>query len=178
VSDESLQYAEELSETIVRKLRGARHAVENSPDPVSQAANSLIELIDRMLRGAFSDEEVLAWVAEHVPERKGMTHAPPNATGPRPTRRARALCFSYAGGAVLENSMLHEAAAVVLVQMHQLLEGLKHADRGTDEERAELLNFIASVESYVLLVCRVGWTMCNEADLARVRARLGGAVAA
>jgi hypothetical protein len=69
--------AAELSATIDRKIRGARYAIEHSPDPVGQAASSLIELLDRMLRSAFSDDYVLSWIdRNYKPQRKDLTYIP------------------------------------------------------------------------------------------------------
>ncbi|MFX0581139.1 hypothetical protein [Nocardia nepalensis] len=45
-----------------RKLEGTRFALEGSVGGVSQAANSPVELIDRMLRAAFPGEEVVVWL--------------------------------------------------------------------------------------------------------------------
>lgn len=58
-------HAAELSDILRRKFRGFEQALANSDDGVGQAATSLIELIDRLLRTAFSREDVLAWV--HTP---------------------------------------------------------------------------------------------------------------
>ncbi len=52
---------------LARKMQGARDALEHSADPVSQAANSLIELIDRLLRQSFPEPAVLDWVRTKYP---------------------------------------------------------------------------------------------------------------
>jgi hypothetical protein len=44
-----------------------------SDDGASQAANSLVEFIDRLLRQAFGDAFVLEWTAKYYPAETKMT---------------------------------------------------------------------------------------------------------
>lgn len=60
VAGKSRAVLAELSDVCVRKMSGARTVLEVSEDGASQAANSLIELIDRLMRMAFTKAEVLA----------------------------------------------------------------------------------------------------------------------
>jgi hypothetical protein len=53
--------------TLSRKIQGARDALTYSADPVSQAASSLIEMIDRLLRTAFNEAEVLCLDSKQLP---------------------------------------------------------------------------------------------------------------
>ena len=132
----------DLNERLVRKLRGAKTALETSDDGVSQAANSLIELIDRLLRTAFTDTEVLAWLtatgrtAEIRCDDTGQT---------RPTKKGQALCFIYGAVESEQPSGAHEAAAVAIVSVRNGLQKLKHADTGADTERDEMLKYLLSL---------------------------------
>jgi hypothetical protein len=101
----------ELNTRLVRKLRGVRTALEVSDDGVSQAANSLVELIDWLLRSAFEDDEVLRWLDQTGLENEWYTD--PQSGKQRPTKKGQALCFVH-GGADLKpdgHTALHEAVA-------------------------------------------------------------------
>jgi hypothetical protein len=54
-------------------MSGARQAPAMSDDGASQAANSLVEFIDRLLRQAFGDAFVLEWTAKYYPAETKMT---------------------------------------------------------------------------------------------------------
>ncbi|MFX0581071.1 hypothetical protein [Nocardia nepalensis] len=58
----------QLSGPLSRKLEGARFALDESVDGASQAANSLVELLDRLLRTAFPPHEVRAWLDSTGPD--------------------------------------------------------------------------------------------------------------
>ena len=154
-----------------RKVRGARDALNFSADPVSQAANSLIELIDRMLRDAYDAEYVLEWVDRYFTSQSvTMTYESHGCL--RPTKRARALCFVCAGEAPPEVSMIHELASVAIVVARSNLEHLKHADACTDAEKRELLCMLETVEGSILLISRVAWLGVKESALGDLRDRL------
>jgi hypothetical protein len=173
VSDESFALIQQLSEALGRKIQGAKDALEYSADPVSQAANSLIELIDRLLSGAFVDVEVLDWIEVSCPQRMSELTYVDNATSRRsPTKRAQALCFVFAGQPIGEPSMLHEAVAAAIAAARQQLQKLKHSDTGTEDERLQLLDRLATIEGFVLFVCRVAWIGAPEASLQSLRQRL------
>jgi hypothetical protein len=164
----------DLSELLGRKMQGARDAIEHSADPVSQAASSLIELLDRILRSAFSDDEVMSWVQLNYPELPDMTHIPKDSkTGAeRPTKRAQALCFAHAGIDVEQPSPLHELAAAAICSARTGLQALKHADEGTDQEMAELLRLLAAIEGFMTLVVGVVWAGAPTETVMRFRRRL------
>src|SRR5205807_1781059 len=48
----------EINTKLARKIAGAHDALALSADGVSQAAHSLVELVDRVLRAPFSDDAV------------------------------------------------------------------------------------------------------------------------
>ena len=171
VSDQSVEILEGLSAALTRKVKGARDALDLSADPVSQAAHSIVELIDRMLRHAFEPEYVLEWVDRHFPARSGqLTH---EKNGKRlPTKQGSALCFVYAGETPRETTMIHQLAAEAIATVRPRLERLKHADRCTDLEREELVSLIEAVEGCVVLVSRVTWLGVQESSLEDLRDRL------
>ncbi len=93
VSAESSKRFELANTYLVRKIEGARQALDHSVDGVSQAANSLIELIDRLLREAFDPISVVKWVDANLPEDGSLVWV--NCGQRRPTKRAEALCLVY-----------------------------------------------------------------------------------
>ena len=144
-----------------------------SVDGVSQAANSLVEFIDRLLRQAFSEADVVSWSNTHFPGDKRMFHQG------RPTARAKALCFVYAGLDVPEPpSVLHELVASGVVATRRQLEKLKHADLGTDEERQLLAAHLNGIEGFLTLVVGLGWAAVPDEKLETLKVRLGPAKAA
>jgi len=159
-----------LSGALHRKLQGARDAIEHSADPVAQAANSLIELLDRILRAAFTDDEVIDWVQRNYPDAKDMTYTSADAL--KPTKRAQALCFAHAGQEVPEPSLVHELAATAIVGVRRSLQQLKHSDKGTEEEQEAILRYLAAVEAYMTLVVGIVWAGLPEEEVQRFRERL------
>jgi hypothetical protein len=177
VSADSERSVRELNVKFVRKLRGATDALNHSADPISQASNSLIELLDRLLRDAFPEDEVLAWIGENVPARwEGLTYSAENG-GTRPTKRGQALCFVYAAQPLNGYSVLHEAAASALVSVRRQLQQLKHADLGSPAEQEAVLRSVSIIESLLLLVFQLVWRGVDDDALSRVRGRLQQAVA-
>jgi len=141
-----------------RKMRGAREALAHSVDGVSQAANSIIELIDRLLR-SYSDPVVLDWVDRYVPESADEL-AYIEAGGRRPTKRAQALCLLSAAGDVIrdENGVrvrVLELPVDVVMAARRNLQKVKHSDDGTAEERAEVAALLTGVEAALMLLLAI-----------------------
>lgn len=173
VSGRSRTVLADISSQLSRKVQGAKDAMFYSADGVSQAANSLVELIDRLLRQAFTEADVIAWSTTHFQKDARMFHQG------RPTTRAKALCFVYAGLDVPEPpSVLHELVASGIVATRRQLEKLKHADLGTDEERDLLAAYLNSVDGFLTLVVGLGWAAAPEEKLETLKVRLGSARAA
>lgn len=171
VTEQSAEIIEGLGNMLKRKVRGARDALNFSADPISQAANSLIELIDRMLREAYDTEFVLESIDRYFNSQNvRMTHESHGSL--QPTKRARALCFVCAGEAPPEVSMIHELAAAAIVVARSNLEHLKHADTCTTDEEKELLCMLETIEGSILLISRVTWLGVKESALGDLRDRL------
>jgi hypothetical protein len=173
ISVESLSTVRALNEGLGRKIQGARDALDHSADPICQAATSMVELVDRLLRTSFTKNEVVEWVGSECPERwVELTHGDGLPVDERqPTKLAEALCFAYAGGEITDRSFFHEAAATALISARRELERLKHADVGSDDERKRLLDCIGTVEGFVVFVTRVGWIGVPDEVMERLRLR-------
>jgi hypothetical protein len=140
-----------LDAVLARKLKGARDALEMSADAASQAANSLIEFIDRLLRRSFTEDFVLSWARDQMPnDFKQLVYVDSNSGRQRPTKRCQALCFVYGGLEVAAEAQsdLHEVMAAGLHEIRQQLQAIKHADEGTTEELAQLRRLMAGVEGF------------------------------
>lgn len=171
VSGRSRESVTNLSSTLGRKIKGARDALDYSADAIAQCANSLIELIDRLLRAAFTESEVLEWTRVNYQHLSDMTYT--DSSGKlRPTKRAQALCFVHAGLAVAEPSPLHELAAVALVTARSQLQQLKHADKGTEDERIELRRYLAAIEGFLDLAVGLVWATAPTEQVEGLRMRL------
>ena len=97
----------------------------------------------------------------------------------RPTTRAKALCYVFAGLDVPEPpSVLHEMVASGIVATRRQLERLKHFDLGTDEERELLAAYLNSVEGFLTLVVGLGWAAVPDEKLENLKVRLKSAKAA
>ncbi|MGV9758643.1 hypothetical protein ACWDUC_22825 [Streptomyces tricolor] len=166
VTEASAKRVERANSPLVRKIRGARAALQYSEDGVSQAANSLIELLDRIMREDYTPDAVLAWVDSNLPDEEGLTYELQGQR--RPTKRAEALCFVYGGDAITAREttehdngkgpdFLHDVIAIALVSARNQLQKLKHADNGTEEEREQLMSVLSAVEGALML----GLTMGN-----------------
>jgi hypothetical protein len=173
VSAETSRLLADLSGLLARKLQGARDALQHSADSVSQAANSLIELIDRMMRLAFTDDEVLRWIEESRPNQ--ISDLAQRTTPQRPTKRGQALCLVYGGVTNHVPQLPNELAASVLVAVRTRLQGLKHADTGTDIERQALAETMTTIEGCLLLFAHVIWVAVPHEQLQTIAARLGAA---
>lgn len=163
---------QELDVFLGRKLRGARDAMEHSADGVSQAANSLIELIDRLARNAFDEDEVLAWVDVQFANPSEFTYSQNDSR--RPTKRAQLLCLVYAGGPVDDPSVpaLHRLVAFVLLTVRERLQKLKHADTGSDDELTLVRGMLSVVEGAFLVLVRLCWSVGDQAALQVIRDRI------
>ena len=160
VADSSAKRLERENSQLVRKIRGAKDALTHSEDGISQAANSLIELIDRIMREAFSNEEVMAWADENLPDEPLLTHKDKDGKI-KPTKRAEALCFVYCGGPTAREanehdngqgpSLIHDVLARVIVATRTSLQKFKHDDAGTQEEKDQLFSLLAGLEGALLL---------------------------
>lgn len=164
----------DLSHRLSRKVQGARDVLDTSADGVSQAANSLVEFIDRLLRTSFSEQEVLRWVRENRRDTSNdLVYVDATSGRERPTKRAQALAFVYAGQGYDEPSVFAELAALGVVASRAELQKLKHSDDGTDAERERMRVALASVEGFVVFAVRVCWASTPGAALDQIRGRLG-----
>ncbi|MFD5028809.1 hypothetical protein ACFWM0_00010 [Streptomyces sp. NPDC058405] len=175
VVESSAKRLERENSQLVRKIRGAKDALTPSEDGISQAANSLIELIDRIMREAFTKEEVLAWVEVNLPGDPLLTHEKDGNT--LPTKRAEALCFVYRGSPTARDanehddgqgpSLIHDVLARVIVATRTSLQKFKHDDDGTQEEKDQLFSLLAGLEGALLLglsISQIGTTQDRPLD--------------
>ncbi len=166
---EAQRRAGELSEVLLRKLRGFEQALATSDDGISQAATSLVEFIDRLLRTAFTQTEVLTWASAHFPGDKKLAFEKDGVV--RPTKRATALCFAYAGQAPMENSTLEPMVALSLVRVRDAAEKLKHADRGTAAEEEELRLLMRAMRGALTFIIRFSWLLAADSRYERLQER-------
>jgi hypothetical protein len=169
VVESSAKRLQRENSQLVRKIRGAKDALTHSEDGISQAANSLIELIDRIMREAFSKEQVLAWVEANLPDEPLLTHEKDGNI--LPTKRAEVLCFVYRGGPTAREaneyddgqgpSLIHDVLARVIVATRTSLQNFKHNDDGTQEEKEQLFSLLTGLEGALLLglsISQIGTT--------------------
>jgi hypothetical protein len=170
-ADENLA---ELGTALARKLEGARDALEYSADGVSQAANSLVELLDRMAREAFSEATVMDWLAGNsLQDPKHVFVAQDGSR--RPTKRAQFLCLAWAGGPVNEQPNvlnLQKLIALALVNVREKLQKLKHSDAGTEEERELLLRLLNTIEGSTMILARACWGAAGKQRVSELHQRL------
>jgi len=166
-TDAQVAYADPA---LARKMRGFDQALANSEDGVSQAANSLVEFIDRLLRRAFTDAEVLAWIDQNYPSRQGLINAVDGRR--RPTKLGQALCFTYGGEAPLAEPALAELAAKTLITIRRRAEKLKHADLGTAAETEALAALRSLMRAYLAVAIRIAWAPLGNSSPERLRERL------
>lgn len=165
VSEQSAASVSSLNIYLARKLRGARHALQYSDDGISQAANSLIELIDRLLREDAGCEKVLSWIDENLPGHRDLAWVDKQGDR-RPTKLAEALCLVYGGGTVRRDpteydngedpTLIHMLTARAIVAARRRLQQLKHADGDEELERAVLEQLLSSVEGALMIALRLG----------------------
>lgn len=160
----------DLNARLAAKIAGAEDALRLSADGVSQAAHSMVELIDRILRTAFTEQAVLDWIAESDRCDDDLTYLAPS--GKRSsTKRGQALCFIYAGRPV-EESAVHEILAAGVVSARTQLQALKHAEKGDSADVEKVVGLIAAVEGCFALTLRVGWMSLDDNEVDGLRRRL------
>lgn len=172
ISGQSRALITDLNAVLDRKLRGARDALAYSADSNSQAANSLIEFIDRLFRMAYNDEEVLTWLDANYADLKNVRYVHQASGKVKPTKRGQALCFVHARAAVEQPSDMHVLLATSISAMRKKLEVIKHSDEGTEEERETITNVMIGLEAFVHLGIGLSWSLVPDAGLADLRARL------
>lgn len=160
----------EVSDLLGRKLRGFEQALSVSDDGVSQAANSLVEFIDRLLRQAFDDSHVLAWACKHFPGDERMTHTDKSDVC-RPTKFAQALCFVHAGEPPTDATPLLVLLAESLVCVRRAAEKLKHADVDDPDEVSTLRDLMAAVHGVMTVTMRFTWGLAGDDRLEYLRER-------
>lgn len=160
-----------LNTALARKIQGANDALTSSADAASQAANSMIEFIDRTLRNAFDDEFILKWVEQNNLKRSDLVYLTRNGKQ-RPTKRAQALCFVCAGKSLDNGFVIHQLAAASLNQARRSLEKIKHSDEGTDAELGEVRDLMRAIQGFITYAIRVGWAGASKEAVADLRARL------
>ncbi len=172
-ADENLA---ELGDVFSRKIRGARDALDYSVDGVSQGANSLVELIDRIARDAFSEAEVLEWLRANG--RGNGHHVYTTAEGKtRPTKQAQLLCLAWAGAPTKQEApgavSFQKMAAYALLNIREALQKLKHADENTEAERVLLRRSLDAIEAAIVLMVKMSWALVGREYVQALRMRLG-----
>ncbi|WP_223695371.1 hypothetical protein [Leifsonia poae] len=157
---ETQRRAQELSDVLFRKLRGFEQALAASDDGVSQAANSLVEFIDRLLRTAFDEADVLEWIGKHYPDDKSLVFEREGRA--IPTKRASALCFAHAAQAPTETSNLESMVALSIVKVRSSAERLKHANVGDPDEEAELRRLMLALRGALTFILRFNWLLADD----------------
>lgn len=172
ISGQSRVLLLQVSAVLERKLRGAKDALAFSADSVSQAANSLVEFIDRMLRAVYTEDEVLEWLRSNYTDVKELTYWEPGRKKLRPTKRGQALCMVHGAQPVQQPSPVHMLAATSLNVTRRQLQKLKHSDAGTPEEREQIEGCLLAIEGFVQVGCRMAWAVLPDAALADLRSRI------
>lgn len=172
ISGQSRSLIKDLSTVLDRKLKGARDALAFSADSNSQAANSLIEFIDRLFRLTYTDAEVLAWLDGNYADLKDVKYTDKASGVVRPTKRGHALCFVHAKAHVEQRSDMHILVATSISAMRKKLQAIKHADEGTEEEREIITNVMIGLEAFVHLGIGLSWSLVSDDALADLKARL------
>lgn len=167
VSQESRKEVKELSRALSRKINGARDALDNSRDSVSQASNSLVEFIDRLITEVFTTEEILLWLQnnKHAIQGNNFTYLK-QGNILCPTTTGKALCFVYAGEPVPKKiSIYAKTAAEGIKKVREELQKIKHADTGTQEEKELVKRALDAVEGFFLFAIKFGWSSSDKHDL-------------
>lgn len=126
-----------LDPRLVNRLDGAWERVRrHGPDAVSQAANSLVELLDWTLRRAAPEAAVLAW---HSGEGRSEEELP----GGRPTRALRIRFVVRAR----PDAAAAEMYVKGICELMGLLQGHKHG--GGEQQLAALARLVPTVEAYL-----------------------------
>lgn len=162
----------DLSHRLNRKVQGARDVLDTSADGVSQAANSLVEFIDRLLRTSFNDKEVVKWIrANRVADSGELVYQDAASGHERPTKRGQALAFVYGGQPYEEARVFAELSALGIAATRDVLQKLKHADEGTDEERLQMRTAISAVEGFIVFAIQACWPSVPVDALDIIRGR-------
>jgi len=157
VADDSIAQVRRIGK-LQNKISGARHALDNSDDGVSQAANSLSELIDRSFREANPKDSVVIWLKQVFPEKMDVYTFKHDKTGEtRPTKLAEALCFTAGGSTHADaGTGIHRILALALAGARNRLQKYKHNDQSTDEEREVIRLILRGVEGAMVVGIRLG----------------------
>jgi hypothetical protein len=106
---------------LVHKMEGALFAIRSgSPDAASQAAQSLQELIDRLLRAIADETEALEWCEQHY-KREGIYPKPDGSLGV--TRAGKIRFVANQNG--IPNDIADALARIVICST-QILQRGKH----------------------------------------------------
>lgn len=169
----------DLSEVFSRKMRGAREAMEFSVDGVSQAANSIVELIDRIAREAFTEDEVSRWLESNDLSDERHSYVTPKGDR-RPTKRAQLMCLAWAGSQIEPagppSVSIHKIAAYTLLNVRDNLQKLKHSDANTDEERALLIQYLGTIEGTIMLMINACWITAGPQQVQAIRAQFSNPI--
>lgn len=162
VAEDSIEQVQRIGQ-LKNKISGARHALDGSDDGVSQAAHSLVELIDRSFREAYPKDVVLRWIADVFPDSaKEYTYEAQPSGELRPTKLAEALCFT-AGGATRGDAGagIHRVVALALIGARSKLQKFKHNDDPSNEEREEIRQIMRGVEGAMIIGIRIGFGLAQ-----------------
>jgi len=138
--DDLLRRLQELNPKLPEKLAGAWQRSSGGPDAASQAANSLVELIDWTLRHATEGVDLVDWHTQNGRPKNELHDG-------KPTRN---LKITYLlSGSPAEVSLAVRLSAVVTTVMREL-QGLKHQQGG--HELVLIRKMIPVVEAVLNLV--------------------------
>jgi len=142
VRERMLERLDAIDSRLVPKLKGAWDRVGSpGPDGVSQCATSVVELIDWFLRTAAPEDEVLRWHGKEGRPEEELHDG-------RPTRALRAKFLLRDRQ---PDGPLASAYVQALVTIGAELQGMKHADAGSDTAPlARLLPTVEAVFTFVL----------------------------
>jgi hypothetical protein len=160
----------ELSDVCVRKMSGARTVLDVSEDGASQAANSLIELIDRLMRMAFTKAEMLAWVKANFADMPNLTYVKDGVE--MPTKRGEAMCFVHAGRPVEQRTPFTLLTGTAISVIRTELQHIKHADTGTPEELLATRSLMSALEGCFTLAFNLGWAGVEAAEVVKLKVQI------
>jgi hypothetical protein len=172
VTSDARQRILSLSERLGRKIQGARDVLDTSADGASQAANSLVEFVDRLLRSAAPTEEILTWLEGG--SFAAATHIKEGSSKLQPTKRGQALFFISAGGDAERFATDTVANYMVdgLIGARTRLQQIKHADVGDEAEKNTIRRAANAIEGFVTYSLKLGWMARPDADIESLRLRL------
>ncbi len=170
VAGKSRRVLAELGDVCVRKMSGAQTVLEVSEDGASQAANSLIELIDRLMRMAFTKDEVLAWVRANFADMPDLTYVKDGVE--LPTKRGEAMCFVHAGRPVEQRTPFTLLTGTAISAIRKQLQQIKHADTGTPEELLATRTLMSALEGCFTLAFSLGWAGVEAAEVIKLKTQI------